>query len=81
MVFFEDSPDMSEDDQMVFPDFFQAAVEGIVSEDGEMEVFQKQGVGCHPAIASADGKVLCHFVGDQPGHQSSELMTAVFQAV
>jgi hypothetical protein len=64
MVFFEDSQDMSEDDQTVFPDFFQAAVKGIVSEDGELEVLQKQGVGGHPAIASADGKVLGHFVGD-----------------
>ena len=41
MVFFEDLQDMSEDDLSVFPYFFQAAVEGIISEDGEMEVFQK----------------------------------------
>ena len=38
MVFFEDLQDMSEDDLMVFPDFFQAAVEGIVSEDGKMKM-------------------------------------------
>jgi len=38
MVFFEDLQDMSEDDLSVFPDFFQAAVEGIVSEDGKMKM-------------------------------------------
>jgi len=41
MVFFEDLQDMSKDGLSVFPYFFKAAVEGIVSEDGEMEVFQK----------------------------------------
>ena len=38
MVFFEDLQDMSKDDLSVFPDFFQAAVEGIVSEDGKMKM-------------------------------------------
>ena len=81
MVFFQDSQDMSEDDQTVFPDFFQAAVEGIVSEDGEMEMFQKQGVGCHPLMTSADREVFCHFVADKPGDQSAELVTAMFKVV
>jgi hypothetical protein len=81
MVFFEDLQDMSEDDLSVFPDFFKTAVEGIISEDGKMEVFQKYGVGCHPVMASADREVFGHFVGDKSGHQSGELMTAVFEAV
>ena len=81
MVFFEDLQDMSEDDLSVFPDFFKTAVEGIISEDGKMEVFQKYGVGCHPVMASADREVFGHFVGDKTGHQSGELMTAVFEAV
>jgi hypothetical protein len=38
MVFFEDLQDMSEDNLSVFPYFFKTAVEGIVSEDGKMEV-------------------------------------------
>lgn len=32
-------------------------------------------------MASADREVFGHFVGDKPGHQSGELMTAVFEAV
>ena len=32
-------------------------------------------------MTSADREILGHFVGDQPGHQSGELMTAVFEAV
>ena len=81
MVFFEDLQDMSEDHLSVFPYFFQAAVEGIVSEDGEMEMFQKQGVGCHPLMTSADREVFCHFVADKPGDQSAELVTAMFKVV
>ncbi len=39
MVFFENLQDMVEDDLSVFPYFFQAAVEGIISEDGKIKMF------------------------------------------
>jgi hypothetical protein len=58
---------MSEYGMSVFSYFFKTAVEGIVSEEGELKVFQKHGVGCHPLMASADREVFCHFVGDKSG--------------
>ena len=64
MVFFENLQDMTENDLPLFPYFFETAVECIVSKIQEVKVFQKQGVGCHPLVASADGEVFGHFVGD-----------------
>jgi hypothetical protein len=81
MVFFEDLQDMTENDLPLFTYFFETAVECIVSKIQEVKVFQKQGVGCHPLVASAYGEVFGHFIGDKSGDQSAEWMSAVFEGI